>query len=198
MQKVIAGRFALDPAAFEVTVTSGIVTVTGQVERRAIACQLIDAVRHLEGVVDVRDRVSCPYKDRWRPQGTSGPARHDCPDPRDDRCRRATVSAGSRSAAARGPKASCRFPAWGGRRPSLTRRATRSCCSRRARAPLARDRSTIGPRSGFRSRPGAPGRPHTQPLHAVAGEAGQAPRAVLNGIGATGSASEPISVKGAA
>lgn len=57
-------EFALDPAAFEVTVTSGMVTVTGQVERRAIAGQLIDAVQHLEGVVDVRDRVSCPYKDR--------------------------------------------------------------------------------------------------------------------------------------
>lgn len=63
MQKVIAGRFALSPHAFDVTVTSGIVTITGQVERHAIARQLIDAVQHIEGVVDVRDRVSYRSED---------------------------------------------------------------------------------------------------------------------------------------
>jgi CBS domain-containing protein len=58
LQQVIAGKLALNPAAFGVTVTSGVVTVTGQVERRAVAVELIDAVRHVEGVVGVRDRVS--------------------------------------------------------------------------------------------------------------------------------------------
>jgi hypothetical protein len=60
MERVIAGRFALNPDAFDMSVTSGIVTITDQVARGALASQLVDAVRHLEGVVDVRDRVSYP------------------------------------------------------------------------------------------------------------------------------------------
>jgi hypothetical protein len=62
MERVIAGRFALNPDTFDVSVTSGIVTITGQVERSTLASQLVDAVRHLEGVVDVRDRVSYPVE----------------------------------------------------------------------------------------------------------------------------------------
>jgi CBS domain-containing protein len=58
VHKVIAGEFTLNPQAFDVTVSSGIVTITGQAERRADAAQLIDAIRHVEGVVGVRDRVS--------------------------------------------------------------------------------------------------------------------------------------------
>jgi CBS domain-containing protein len=58
LEQVIAGRFALNPGAFDVSVTSGIVTITGQVEHAALASQLVDAVRHVEGVVGVRDRVS--------------------------------------------------------------------------------------------------------------------------------------------
>lgn len=61
IENVIAGEFALNPNAFEVTVTSGIVTITGQVERRAITPHLIGAVRRIEGVVGVRDRLSYPY-----------------------------------------------------------------------------------------------------------------------------------------
>ncbi len=63
IKKVIAGEFALDPGAFDVTVKSGIVTITGQAERHAIASQLIEATAHIEGVVDVRDRVSYPPED---------------------------------------------------------------------------------------------------------------------------------------
>ena len=55
-----ARKFALHPGAFDVTVAAGIVTVTGQVESRAVAVQLIDAVRHVEGVIGVRERVSYP------------------------------------------------------------------------------------------------------------------------------------------
>jgi osmotically-inducible protein OsmY len=43
-----------------VTVRSGIVTVTGSVERRADALGLLGAIRHAEGVVGVRDRLSYP------------------------------------------------------------------------------------------------------------------------------------------
>ena len=46
-----------------VTVQSGIVTITGQFGDRAAALSLLAAVRHLEGVVGVRDRLSYPRKD---------------------------------------------------------------------------------------------------------------------------------------
>lgn len=62
-KKVIAEEFALDPSAFDVTVTAGIVTITGHVERHAVASHLIDAVRYVEGVVDVRDRIGYPPGD---------------------------------------------------------------------------------------------------------------------------------------
>ncbi|MGE5292031.1 MAG: CBS domain-containing protein [Micromonosporaceae bacterium] len=62
-KNVIAGEFALDPAGFDVSVTSGIVTVTGQVQRQSVASHLIEAIRHIEGVVDVRDRVGYPPED---------------------------------------------------------------------------------------------------------------------------------------
>lgn len=46
------------------TVRSGIVTITGQVESRALAPHLIDAIRHAEGVVDLRARISFPPADQ--------------------------------------------------------------------------------------------------------------------------------------
>lgn len=51
-----------------VTVASGIVTVTGSVERRAGALSLLATIRHLEGVIGVRDRLSYPAE-------SSGPGR---------------------------------------------------------------------------------------------------------------------------
>lgn len=57
---VIARRFRLDPLRFEVTVKSGIVTISGQAENHAVALTLLGAVRHTEGVVAVRDRLSYP------------------------------------------------------------------------------------------------------------------------------------------
>ena len=59
-KEVIAGEFGLDPELFVVTVASGIVTVTGSVERRADALSLLATIRHLEGVIGVRDRLSYP------------------------------------------------------------------------------------------------------------------------------------------
>ncbi len=63
VRKIIAAEFALDPSAFDVAVTSGIVTVTGQAANRAVARQLTDAVRHVEGAVEVRDRITYPPAD---------------------------------------------------------------------------------------------------------------------------------------
>jgi CBS domain-containing protein len=57
---IIGAEFGLDPELLAVTVRSGIVTVTGSVERRADALGLLGAVRHAEGVVGVRDRLSYP------------------------------------------------------------------------------------------------------------------------------------------
>jgi len=69
VSNVIVGKFALNPTAFDVTVTSGIVTIIGHVERRAVATQLIDAVSFVEGVVDVRDGIVTDEHDDDPPQG---------------------------------------------------------------------------------------------------------------------------------
>jgi len=66
LKDIIARDFALDPAAFDVQVTSGIVTITGQVETQAVARHLLGAVRHAEGVVGVRSRL------RFPPPGPAG------------------------------------------------------------------------------------------------------------------------------
>ncbi len=63
IKDVILGEFALDPDAIGVTVSSGVVTISGQVESRAAARDLIAALRHAEGVVGVRSRLSYPPPD---------------------------------------------------------------------------------------------------------------------------------------
>lgn len=60
---IIARDFALDPDAFNVQVTSGIVTIAGQVDNQAVALRLRDALRHAEGVVGVRSRLGFPPPD---------------------------------------------------------------------------------------------------------------------------------------
>jgi CBS domain-containing protein len=60
---IIARDFALDPDAFDVRVTSGIVTIAGQVETQAVAQRLLGALRHAEGVVGVRSRLRVPPPD---------------------------------------------------------------------------------------------------------------------------------------
>jgi CBS domain-containing protein len=60
---IIIGDCALDPDAFEVTVRCGIVTITGQAESKTVALQLVEAIRHVEAIVDVRDRLSYPPED---------------------------------------------------------------------------------------------------------------------------------------
>lgn len=63
IKDVIAREFALDPEFFVVTVRSGVVTITGSVDRRADALGLLATIRHLEGVIGVRDRLSYPRDD---------------------------------------------------------------------------------------------------------------------------------------
>jgi CBS domain-containing protein len=57
---VILGMFLCDPDRFVVTVKDGIVTIEGMPETALIGRDIIDAVRHMEGVVAVRDRLSHP------------------------------------------------------------------------------------------------------------------------------------------
>jgi CBS domain-containing protein len=60
---IIIGDCALNPDAFEVLVRCGIVTISGQAESKAVAVQLLEAIRHVQAVVDVRDRLSYPPED---------------------------------------------------------------------------------------------------------------------------------------
>ena len=60
IKKVIAGEFSLDPNAFGVAVAAGIVTVTGEPDSDTVALRLLDTVKRVEGVIDVRDKLSHP------------------------------------------------------------------------------------------------------------------------------------------
>jgi len=60
VKDVLVGEFGLDPEMFVVTARSGVVTATGSVAERADALSLLKAIRHVEGVVAVRDRLSYP------------------------------------------------------------------------------------------------------------------------------------------
>jgi CBS domain-containing protein len=60
VQGILVEELGLDPELLVVTVRSGIVTVTGPVGRRADGLGLLGAIRHAEGVVGVRDRLSYP------------------------------------------------------------------------------------------------------------------------------------------
>lgn len=57
VRDVIVKEFGLDPAEFEVSVLSGIVTIAGPVALLETALSLLARVRHTEGVVAVRDRL---------------------------------------------------------------------------------------------------------------------------------------------
>ena len=58
--ELIRGAFLADPGAFTVAVNDGIVTLTGRPGTAAAGRDLVAAVRHMEGVVAVRDRLSYP------------------------------------------------------------------------------------------------------------------------------------------
>jgi CBS-domain-containing membrane protein len=60
IQDLILGRFLYDPDRFAVTVKDGIVTIEGTPETSRVGLDIIDAIRHMEGVVAVRDRLSYP------------------------------------------------------------------------------------------------------------------------------------------
>jgi CBS domain-containing protein len=57
---VLAGDFVLDPSEFTVTVSGGVVTISGRVASQDGAVRLLQAIWDVAGVVDVRDRLSYP------------------------------------------------------------------------------------------------------------------------------------------
>jgi osmotically-inducible protein OsmY len=59
---LILGTFRCDPARFTVTVKDGIVTIEGKPETTQVGLDIIDAARHMEGVVAVRDRLTYPVE----------------------------------------------------------------------------------------------------------------------------------------
>ncbi len=58
MTQLIDNEFLLDSRAFTVTVTAGVVSLRGPVDREPVGLSLLDAVRRVDGVVAVRDRLS--------------------------------------------------------------------------------------------------------------------------------------------
>jgi CBS domain-containing protein len=66
-QNLIVGAFLMDPDRVEVTVEEGVVTLRGGVERRAVAVELVDAVRGVSGVVDVVDTLTYSIDDALPP-----------------------------------------------------------------------------------------------------------------------------------
>jgi CBS domain-containing protein len=60
VRDVLPGVLDTVPADCEVTVRDGIVTLAGSVDSERDSRTIIDAVRHVQGVVAVRDRLSYP------------------------------------------------------------------------------------------------------------------------------------------
>jgi CBS domain-containing protein len=61
---VLLGEFLVDPAAIQVTVVDGIVTLAGRPETNETGHEIVRRVRHVPGVVAVRDRLDYPPVER--------------------------------------------------------------------------------------------------------------------------------------
>lgn len=64
IENVIVGTLLTDPARFTVTVKDGVVTVEGKPENAGVGRDMIEEIRHVEGVVAVRDRLTYPPEPR--------------------------------------------------------------------------------------------------------------------------------------
>jgi CBS-domain-containing membrane protein len=61
---VMLGEFLVDPSAIQVTVVDGIVTLAGRPETNETGHEIVRRVRHVQGVVAVRDRLDYPPVER--------------------------------------------------------------------------------------------------------------------------------------
>jgi osmotically-inducible protein OsmY len=63
MDEVIVGEFMLDPDRFFIQVHQGVAVLEGRVEQRSLLPWLVRAVRGVEGVVRVEDRLAYDIDD---------------------------------------------------------------------------------------------------------------------------------------
>ncbi len=61
--QVIRDGFTIDPAAFSVIVNDGVVTLAGRPESNDVGHDLVQRIRHVPGVVAIRDRLSYPPRE---------------------------------------------------------------------------------------------------------------------------------------
>jgi len=61
---VILRDFLVDPALFTVTVADGVVTIKGAPETADLGHRLVTRIRHVQGVVAVRDELAYPPPER--------------------------------------------------------------------------------------------------------------------------------------
>lgn len=64
VENVIIGTVLTNPALFTVVVKDGVVTVEGTPENASVGREMIEEIRHVEGVVAVRDRLVYPPEPR--------------------------------------------------------------------------------------------------------------------------------------
>ena len=64
IEDVIVGEFMLDPSRFFLHVNDGVVTLQGRVERRSLLPYAVRAVRGVEGVVRVENRLAHDLDDQ--------------------------------------------------------------------------------------------------------------------------------------
>ncbi len=62
--ELILHEFLIDPAMFMVTVRDGVVTIQGNLESTNLGRELVNRIRHVRGVVAVRDELTYPPADR--------------------------------------------------------------------------------------------------------------------------------------
>jgi CBS domain-containing protein len=67
LESLFADQFCIDTSAFDISVRDGIVTLTGQLERRGLIAPLLDAVRTTAGVIGVHDNLTYRFDDTFAP-----------------------------------------------------------------------------------------------------------------------------------
>ena len=67
LESMFADQFCIDTSAVDISVRDGIVTLTGQVERRGLIAPLLDAVRTTAGVIGVHDNLTYRFDDTFAP-----------------------------------------------------------------------------------------------------------------------------------
>jgi len=64
-ERVLLDTLLVDPAQFTVTVSGGQVMIEGTPETSAVGHDIIEEIRHVEGVVSVRDKLVYPSGQSW-------------------------------------------------------------------------------------------------------------------------------------